>query len=145
MTKCDRLFVRFPLKQTKYVIFSFLRFGCELMSVSSATQRVMPQKYAGKWGMECFNTSLCLQSCWKNLNISMHTKKLFTNCDYVSCHIWKNGKSINIAPSEWYTFIKNALYLDRDFYNIQFYFVLGLRYRIRNSFVNRQNICLSSA
>ena len=51
------LWVRCPLQEIKYLIFSILRFGIEAKrGVKFRHSTRNSSKIGGKWGMECLNT-----------------------------------------------------------------------------------------
>ena len=56
MQRCDynhdRLWVQFPLKEMKHLIFPSDRFGKKAPALSSEAQDAMPQKFGRKWGTE---------------------------------------------------------------------------------------------
>ena len=78
MTVTDWLWVRSPLKETKYLlkfIFPFLCSGVERKNaaISSATQHAMPPEFGRKWLMECKTltlVSLCLCLCVRDTALS---------------------------------------------------------------------------
>ena len=54
VTVNDKLWVRFPFEEVKYLIFSFLCSGVEVKR-SEEFHHSMPPEFGRKWGTECLN------------------------------------------------------------------------------------------